>query len=255
MTYYLDDDVPVEQTTTRNLVVLLLDASGSLNRPVDPDVPDGPTRLDELQQALDEFMEDGLQGSLRLQFNGEIAIATFGASEVTWLGLDPPDAATMASDGRFHFVRHRAPAAPDLAAWGNTPLWQALEAGMDAIEDRKRSLREAGVQLEHRPNLYVVSDMANYDPTLPDGTATVARLRREQDDRRFLFWVLPTSGADTETLASLDNGSNVVHHVQSMPMAAVLDFVSRSMDRQVSAAPTGRESNADIQQGVRDMLG
>lgn len=236
-----DDQVAPEDEVVRNLVVLLLDTSGTMSSAG----PDGRTQLEELSDAVTQFLHVGIKQAGSLIRNGELAVATFHHGRVDWLVLDPE----AESERPFHFVGY-CDASPQLKAGGRTPLYRALDEAMDVIAARKASLARSGIQLLFRPNLYVITDGRNNDPDGPSAESVLTRLRREEDQRRFLLWILPTSEADFDSLSAMSNGHNLVRHVSDMHMADILDWVSRSMD----AAGADDDSNPTHQAGIREML-
>ena len=96
---YEDEILPPEEQPTRNLVVILIDNSGSM---AEAGFSPTRTRLRELNDALRSFLTGPMHEVPQLEMNGEIAIAAFAHRQVDWLSLD----GKQAPGSPFHFARY-----------------------------------------------------------------------------------------------------------------------------------------------------
>jgi len=150
----------VDNPEPRCPCLLLLDTSGSMNgKPID-----------ELNAGLRTFKEDLAADAMAMQ-RVEVAVVTFGPVRIH-------------SD--FQTADSFQP--PMLAPSGDTPLGAAIMQGLDMLETRKASYRQAGIAY-FRPWVFLVTDGA---PT--DAWHVAAERRRTQlvvatPERRRLRWV------------------------------------------------------------------
>lgn len=87
---------------------------------------------------------------------------------------------------------------PTMVASGVTSTGQALVAGLDAIEARRREYNANGIQ-SFRPWLMLISDGLATD----DLSAAKQRLREAEEKKRVLFFPVGVEGADLDQLTSL----------------------------------------------------
>jgi len=152
---------PPEETITRNLVVLLLDARASM-REVDSDSSGrkhSTTKEAALRAALDVFLGVEVHDEAKLEANGELAILSFGNNMVTPLALGTP----VAKGSPFHFIRY-VHSAPHFRSNGNTPMGAAIKQALQVVNDRKDSLAASGITHEFRPNIFLLTDGKPNDP-------------------------------------------------------------------------------------------
>lgn len=215
-------DVAPDRVDLRNLVVLLLDISGSMK--------DGP--IDALNAAVDEFLGTTVPRNPHLRRSGEIAVGGFGGDVVEWQSLSPSD---PEGSHPFYLARNLRAQAPFLAG-GRTPMAKAIVEGLTVINERKKQLRAQGRSHQHRPMLYLMTDGTPTD-SLEDMQKAVAALQRMETERRVLFFSIGTRGADMEVLRRLSVGGEAnAYDLQSMSFAATLNFVSRSSEHVMSGA-------------------
>jgi uncharacterized protein YegL len=85
---------------------------------------------------------------------------------------------------------------------GATPLGAALDLGLDQLEARKQSYKEAGLEY-FRPWLIVITDGA---PTDPEHYAAAARRVREAEGRKgVVVFAIGVNEADMDVLAQLSD--------------------------------------------------
>jgi uncharacterized protein YegL len=183
--------IPPEDTVRRNLVVLLVDASGSMGG---PGASPGQRKIDELNDALTEFLTTHMHEEAKLEINGEIAIGAFSGDELRWLELGDP----VVDDSPFRFARY-VTRAPKLGANGATPMGKAIESALQAIEQRKDDLSSGGLEHEYRPNVFLLTDG---QPT--DSIDKARRLLHDEESAKgILFFALGTADANERQLLSL----------------------------------------------------
>jgi uncharacterized protein YegL len=218
---------PPEDTITRNLVVLLLDASASM-REVDADSSDGSrgtTKMTALRSALDVFLAADVHNEAKLEANGELAILSFGNGAVTSLDLGTP----VAPGSPFHFIRY-VRSAPVFSFDGNTPMGAAIARALQIIDARKDSLADSGITHEFRPNIFLLTDgKPNDAPGVLE--RAVEQLHAEEANNGVLLWVLGTCDASRPVLTRIANKGNYLD-LPGNSLAQFLKFVSKSMRRQ-----------------------
>lgn len=236
--------IDVRDQPDRNLVVLLLDMSASMllterGQPI--------AKIDQLEAALADFLGNGMHvdpenpsAVNRLDVNGEIAVGAFnetlgGTPHVEWLPL----AEQPVEEGSpFYYVQDVTGLTPHakraLRPAGRTPIGEAIEIALDAIEARKNQLMEDGLTHEFRPNLYLMTDGESTRPV----EAAAARLQTEESENRVLFWIFGTIDAKQEDLFRLtkanDNKNCLL--LGALPLGKVLKFVNTSMRHQAGLA-------------------
>lgn len=116
-------------------VVILVDVSGSMTG----------NPIAELNQGLIEFGQALQEDSLALG-RAEVCVIAFNSDVRTEMGFRPA-------------TEYQA---PELIAGGGTSLNAAIEAGLDAIEERKTVYKSQGISY-YRPWLFVLTDGAPTD--------------------------------------------------------------------------------------------
>ena len=244
----------------RNLVVLLLDVSGSMAL---ADPSGHGTRISQLIRALDDFLAKGIHedpsvpGSVnRLHINGEIAIGAFqkigGVAQVHWLPLaDKP----VEGNSPFYYAQEVMGLTPGareaLTPNGGTPIGEAVEEALDVIERRKNSLFEDGLTHEFRPNLYLLTDGEATSSVAP----AASRLHIEEAECRVLFWAFGTAECKEQDLLALGNAASDYDNLfflNKLPLATVLKFLNKSLRHQ--ATMEKNEPAAAVYDQMHDLL-
>ena len=180
--------------------VLLLDTSGSMATIVgDPGeltgqtvmqdgnlynvASGGTTRIDLLNEGLVTLKEALASDSLASR-RAEIAIVTFGGT------------VTTVQD----FVTAETFEPPRLHASGNTPMGQAILAGLDMITKRKSTYRSAGVSY-YRPWIFLITD-GGPDPGDP-WKAAAAQVKQGEASKSFAFFTVAVEDANMDVLAQI----------------------------------------------------
>jgi uncharacterized protein YegL len=235
---------PPEDTITRNLVVLLLDASGSMREP-DTDASGRPlalTKMAALRSALDVFLGSDVHNEPKLEANGELAILTFGNGVVTSLELGT----SVAPGSPFYFIRH-VRSAPVFPFDGNTPMGAGITRGLQIVEERKSSLAESGITHEFRPNIFLLTDGKPNDSAAALDQA-IAQLHAEEASNSVLLWALGTRDANQAQLRRIADKGNYLD-LPGNSLAQFLKFVSKSMRRQ-----SGRKQAEDAASIYEDVV-
>ena len=214
---YESEVLPPERQTTRNLVVLLLDNSGSMT-----EAGFSPTRtkLAELNDALGSFLSSSMHQVPQLEMNGEIAIGTFAYNRLDWVALGE---GSVSPSSPFHYARYVRDFPEILPTQGTTPMDVAVLEGLSAIEARKRSLAAAGFVHESRPVMFLLTDGESSN----DMTAAIARLREAEAAKKVLFFALGVGEVDDQAMRAVAPTS--YYSLKDQPLEACLRFVSGSL--------------------------
>ena len=214
---YESEVLPPERQTTRNLVVLLLDNSGSMT-----EAGFSPTRtkLAELNDALGSFLSSSMHQVPQLEMNGEIAIGTFAYNRLDWVALGE---GSVSPSSPFHYARYVRDFPEILPTQGTTPMDVAVLEGLSAIEARKRSLAAAGFVHESRPVMFLLTDGESSN----DMTAAIARLREAEAAKKVLFFALGVGEVDDKAMR--DVAPTSYYSLKDQPLEACLRFVSGSL--------------------------
>lgn len=243
--------LPPEDTVKRNLIVLLLDASGSMT---EPGGTKGKRKIDELNDALKQFLAEDMHHEAKLEHNGEIAVGAFWGSTaesyIDWLDLGP----SVEPDSPFRFVRHvKECSAIEIQERANTPMGEAICAALDVIEARKDSLARNALTHEHRPNVFLLTDGK---PTSPLDLA-IERLHAEEDEDRLLFWGLGIGETDEAVLKRICDKLNC-YDMRAKPIKWYLQFIGKSMRHQDGALGVNevyQHMSEDIASEMDELIG
>jgi len=213
---YEDEILPPEDQATRNLVVILIDNSGSM---AEAGFSPTRTRLAELNDALRSFLTQSMHEVPQLEMNGEIAIAAFAFRQVDWLALD----GKAAAGSPFHFARYIHSFKSIEPTNGTTPMNLAVQAGLQAIEERKRSLSASGYVHESRPVMFLLTDGESSN----DMSEALAMLRKAEEAKKVLFFALGVGNANDEEMRKIAPDS--YYSLKDQPIENCLRFVSGSL--------------------------
>lgn len=154
--------------------VLLLDVSGSMSgRP-----------LEELQAGLTQYIDEVAADSLAKR-RLEIAIVTFGGTVQVVQEFATPDKVLI----------------PTLSASGDTPMGQAIVAGLDLLKDRRIELSRQAVP-QYKPWVFLITDGGPTDDGREIWHEGVRRLRESRQNRA-QFFAVAVEGANLEKLKDL----------------------------------------------------
>jgi uncharacterized protein YegL len=150
--------------------LLLLDASGSM----------GGKPIAELNDGLKAFEEELKSDSLAAK-RVEIAIVSFGPVKIE---------TDFVSASQFY--------APELTASGNTPMGEAIETGLDMLEQRKQTYKANGISY-YRPWIFMITDGAPTD----NWKNAAARIHAGEERKEFMAYAVGVEEADMSTLKQL----------------------------------------------------
>jgi uncharacterized protein YegL len=213
---YEDEILPPEEQATRNLVVILIDNSGSMT---ESGFSPTRTRLAELNDALRSFLTVSMHEVPQLEMNGEIAIAVFAYRQVDWMALDGKNAL----GSPFHYARYIRSYTAIEPTNGTTPMNLAVQAGLQAIEERKRSLASTGFVHESRPVMFLLTDGESSN----DMSEALQLLRQAEDAKKVLFFALGVGQANDDEMRKI--APNSYYSLKDQPIENCLRFVSGSL--------------------------
>ncbi|MEY4510683.1 MAG: hypothetical protein RLZZ450_2805 [Pseudomonadota bacterium] len=207
-----DLEIDLEELTSnpqaRVPVCLCLDVSGSMEG--EP--------LAELNQGLRKFFSEVLQNK-RARYAADVCIVTFG-DEVKQVV-------------RFRSIESQD--VPVLRASGMTPMGQAVEHALDALEARKRRLGKTGVDY-YQPWLVLMTDGQPTDDIEP-AVERVQRMVREK--KLTVFPIAIGASADLAALARFSAG-RAPFQLRGFAFSEFFAWLSKSIVR-VSASTLGSE--------------
>ena len=189
-------------------VLLVLDVSGSMKEPADPDDPDGPTRLDLAKEAaitaLDEFNADDEVG-LRI-FTSNLG----PAEDQSYIDLLPVGPMSTNRERLANLIRDQFP------LYG-TPLYEVAGSSFQAMSDSYDASRINAVVL--------LTDGMNDDGDPTDDTnqfnellATLQRSTRGENSKPIrIFTIAYGKEADKDTLKQIAEASNAAAYDASDP--------------------------------------
>jgi uncharacterized protein YegL len=204
----------VENPEPRCPCLLLLDTSGSMSgRPID-----------ELNAGLRVFKEELSSDAMAMQ-RVEVALMTFGPVHVL-------------SD--FHTADLFQP--PTLRTTGDTPMGAAIVQGLDMLEARKATYKQAGVGY-YRPWVFLITDGS------PTDSWELAAQRVHAGDnperKAFSFFAVGVEGADMAKLAAICSPNRPPLKLRGLSfrelfswLSSSLGGVARSQPGQLVALPT-----------------
>ncbi|WP_030324699.1 vWA domain-containing protein [Streptomyces sp. NRRL B-3229] len=227
----------------RQPVVILLDASGSMARPV------SSPRIAEVDSALRTLFES-VRSQARLRARVEICLITFG-SRVRVYDADASALVTgEQADPDRVFVPVEKLSPPPLTAEGYTCLEPALDIALRIAAQRLRALEERRLSVL-RPLIWMVTDGAPSDERGRALDATelaplADRLRTAEAARPpdgCVFLTIGVQGADRRLLEVL--APDATFMLEGLDFTQILKFLLRSSDR-VSSIGTAGEVHREV---------
>lgn len=188
--------------------LLLLDTSSSM---------DGAP-IAALNEGLRTF-EQELQGDDLARRRVEIAVISFGGSVQV--------AQEFVTAGQFH--------APTMVARGNTPMGQAVQRGLDLIQQRKAEYKQNGIAY-YRPWIFMVTDGAPTD----EWQTAADRVHQEESANGIAFFAVGIAGADMGMLEKL--AARKPLPLQGLKFRELFLWLSQSQKR-VSASKPGEQTS------------
>jgi len=186
--------------------LLLLDTSGSMNgRPID-----------ELNAGLRIFKEELSSDAMAMQ-RVEVALMTFGPVQIL-SGFQTADLFQP----------------PTLSPTGDTPMGAAIVQGLDMLEARKATYREAGVGY-YRPWVFLITDGSPTD----DWQHAAARVRAGDSAERkaFSFFAVGVEGADMAKLTAICSLDRPPMKLKGLSFRELFSWLSSSLSGVAKSQP------------------
>ena len=199
----------VDNPEPRCPCVLLLDTSGSMQG----------APIDSLNQGLELFAAELMQDRLA-QKRVEVAVITFG------------DQVSLIQD----FCSPASFIPPILHASGSTPMGEAVVQGMQIIENRKASYKQAGVTY-FRPWIFLITDGAPTDANTHYWRQAVESVRIGEANRHLLFFGVAVKDADRGMLDQLCPANRQSMKLSGLSFRALFTWLSSSLKSVSSANP------------------
>ncbi len=207
----IPDVALVDNSEQRTPLVLVLDASGSMEG----------TAIADLNQGL-TLLEEELKGDAIAAKRVRVLVIQLGGY----------DDASIASD--WHDAMDFN--APVLEASGTTPVGQAVDLALASIEEEKQRFKQAGVAYT-RPWMFLMSDGVPTD----EWQAAAERCRRaEAGNKVAVFPIAVGPGASAEALAEFSNkGMASVKRLDGLRFKELFLWLSASMKVVSHSTPGG----------------
>jgi uncharacterized protein YegL len=177
--------------------------------------------IDELNDGLLAF-QTALQEDVLARRRCEIAVVTFGKGGVNLLQ---------------DFVTVENLQLPRLEEGNGTPIGEAINTAIDALERRKGHYRQQGLA-KYRPWVWLVTDGKPTD----EWQAAAARARQMDADKHLVFFAVGVQGADMQTLAQIAPSTRPPLLLQGLAFREMFLWLSDSLGSNgVSGAQPGSE--------------
>jgi uncharacterized protein YegL len=186
--------------------LLLLDTSGSMNgKPID-----------ELNAGLRVFKEELSSDAMAMQ-RVEVGLMTFGPVQVL-------------SD--FQTADLFQP--PTLSPTGDTPMGAAIMQGLDMLEARKATYRQAGVSY-YRPWVFLITDGSPTDNW--QRAAERVRAGDNAERKAFSFFAVAVDGADMSKLTAICSPSRPPMRLKGLSFRELFSWLSSSLGGVAKSQP------------------
>jgi len=191
----------LENPENRCPVLLILDVSASMQG----------TPIEALNEGLAEFKFDVEQDALAA-LRVEVCLVTFGS--------------VVKQLQSFVTIDDFTP--PVLDAAGKTPMGEAIEKGLEALENRKKTYHEQGIGY-YRPWVFLITDGAPTDPEVWE--QAIRKVHRLERDNRLTFFAVGVEGADRDILAKLASPGRTPFFLKDLKFKELFRWVSASVKR------------------------
>jgi len=188
--------------------LLLLDTSGSM----------AGNRIIQLNAGVQTFLQTLRADSLKMQ-RVEIGAVTFGPVQTH----------------EFHTADQFNP--PLLQASGDTPMGEAIIAGLDMLEARKAQYRQAAVSY-YRPWVWLITDGGPTDDQQVLQQA-IARVHDGDSEARksFLFFAVGVQGANLQVLSQICSPDRPPQKLEGLNFKEMFMWLSSSLGSVVRSKP------------------
>jgi uncharacterized protein YegL len=200
----MSDQIPfalpelVSNPEPRCACLLLLDTSSSMQG----------NPISELNQGLRIFKQELMSDGMATQ-RVEVGIVTFGPVQVL-----------------SEFQTADAFIPPELVANGATPMGAAIEQGLDMLEARKQTYKQAGISY-YRPWVFLITDGGPTD----DWQRAAERVRAGDNSERkqFSFFAVGVDGANMSTLTQICSPNRPPLKLKGISFRELFSWLSSSL--------------------------
>jgi uncharacterized protein YegL len=205
MSLELDSVEFADNPEPRCPVVLLLDTSGSMSG----------APMQQLNAGIATFKQEVSQDSVA-SLRVEVAIITFGPVQLI------QDFVTI---DQFN--------PPYLNVTGATPMGEAIQLGLNQVESRKATYRNAGIQY-YQPWVFLITDG---EPT-DSWQSAAQQVRQATDAKKITFFAVGVKGANLAILSQIASPNTPPVMLDGLKFQELFRWLSESMKR-VSSSKVG----------------
>ncbi|HNU19362.1 MAG TPA: VWA domain-containing protein [Hydrogenophilus thermoluteolus] len=198
----------IENPSPRCAVTLVLDISGSMSG----------TPIQLLNEGVRLFVDEVKRDDLA-RWSVELAIYTFGSTVTQVMDFTGVDALENT---------------PSFSAGGLTPMGQAVEMALRALDERKRQYRNVGVPY-YQPWLVLLSDGAPTD----NWTNAAQKARDLAANRKLVSLPIGVGDADLDILSQFSNKPAV--RLDGLKFRELFQWLSASMTRVSASASSASQ--------------
>ncbi|WP_254564507.1 VWA domain-containing protein [Oscillatoria sp. HE19RPO] len=200
----------VDNQEPRCPVILLLDTSGSMvGQPIQ-----------QLNAGIATFKQE-LETDGMAKLRVEIAIITFGSNVVMFQDFTTID----------NFIPS------NLTTNGMTSMGEAINYGLDVLEDRKQTYRDNGIQF-YRPWVFLVTDGVPTD----HWQNAAQRVRDGDQQKKHLFFVVGVQGADMNILSQIAPQNRPPLILNGLDFKSMFQWLSASVTQVSHSKPGGQQT-------------
>lgn len=208
----IDEQIPfafpdlVANPEPRCPCLLLLDTSGSMNG----------QPITQLNEGIRQFKEELVADAMAMQ-RVEVAVVTFGPVQVV-ADFQTPDLFEP----------------PQLRTGGDTPMGAAIERGLDMLEARKATYKQAGVAY-YRPWVFLITDGGPTDRW--QEAADRVRQGDSAERKAFSFFAVGVEGADMGKLAAICSPQRPPMKLRGLSFRELFSWLSSSLGGVAKSQP------------------